>query len=351
MTEAAQPKRRIWLWVLGGLAATCAFCSIATLGAAALGLVSDDDTVTGTAAPSAPAGSPGIEGGFALAIPKTFKPDGEGRWITRIPDGSSTLTVELIKLSSLPGLDRAPERLKELWTTTIARDWSGVQNDPFILRRFMSNGARAHFTGSKLRDKKTNFLFYVTCYLVEAGDRLEPLVFVQGYGDGSKFPNDMMAGVSWSTSYPAVEAVIAQVKGSPVGLPLVSDDEVEGHWGFSSTNTAQWVNTLTGSTSMTSVAYASDYVFDGDHRYTYAFKGASGQMGAANFSSERGAGEWKVEHDLLVLTGDDGKVRKSLITNAGAGPDGRRTLLLIDERRATVAPFAMGVGELYVEER
>lgn len=344
-------KKTKWLWVLLGLAGSCFACTAGGMVLALLGVIAADEPAPGVAA-TAPASEASAPDGFALEVPASFKPNGEGRWLHVTRDGSSELSVELLHLPALPGLEAPETRLAELWRTRLGADWEGVQAQPFVFRRFVSNGAKAHFTGAELRTKEGRQLSFVSLYLVEAGDRLEPLVFIQQYRDptGSLAGLDMMAGFSWRTSHAAVESVLAGVRGSPVGAPLVSDEEVTGQWVYGSTSTAQWLHTVTGSTSMTAVAYAVEYGFDDDHRFTYRFNGASGQVGQLQFGTDRDEGTWKVEHDLLLLEGASGKTRKYLVVGAARAPDGKRTLLLVGEGRFTAAPFAaVATGELFVE--
>lgn len=350
MGPGAAPKKTKWLWLLLALGGSCFACMGGGMLLVLLGVISSDEATTSAPA-VAPTGRPGAAGGYALTLPASFKENGQGRWLHEQADGSSTLTVELLRLPALPGLERPEARLTELWNTRIAADWEGASATPFLLRRFVSNGAVAHFTGAELRTKPGRQLSFVSLYLVEAGDRLEPLVFIQQWRDptGSLAGADMMAGFSWKASHAAVEAVLAGVQGSPVGKPLVTDEEVVGRWVYGSTSTAQWLNTITGSTSMTAVAYSVNLAFDGDHRFTYRFNGASGQVGQLKFAADGDTGTWRVEHDLLVLEGDGGKTRRYLVVGAARAPDGQRTLLLMSEGSYTAAPFAVPSGELFVE--
>lgn len=347
MQPGGAPKKKPWLWVLGAVVGSCVLCTGGGMVLALLGLITADEAVA-----PAPTARPGAAGGFALPVPASFKAHGQGRWLHVVPDGTSELPVELIRLPPLPGLEDPERRLAELWRTRIAADWEGAAEAPFIFRRFVSNGARAHFTGAELRTKPGRQLSFVSLYLVEAGDRLEPLVFIQQYRDlsGGLVGHDMLAAYSWSKSHAAVEAVLAVVQGSPVGGPLVSDEALVGRWVYSTNSTAQWINTVTGSSSMTTVAYTVDYEFTADHRFTYRFGGASGQVGQLQFGTDRDEGTWQVAHDVLTVTGESGKTRKYLVVGAARAPDGKRTLLLVGEGRYTAAPFAaVSMGELFVE--
>lgn len=351
MGPGAAPKKTKWLWVLLALGGSCFACMGGGMLLALLGVISGDEAATGAVA-SAPPGQPGAAGGYALTVPASFTENGQGRWLHRQRDGSAELTVELVRLPALPGLEQPEARLTELWNTRLAADWEGASATPFLMRRFVSNGALAHFAGAELRTKPGRQLSFVSLYLVEAGDRLEPLVFIQQRSEPGGFASsaDMMAGLSWGTSHAAVEAVLAGVKGSPVGRPLVTDAEVAGRWVYGSNSTAQWLNTITGSSSMTAVAYAVNLSLGDDHRFTYRFNGASGQVGNLQFASTDDEGTWRVEHDVLHLEGDGGKTRKYLVAGAARAPDGKRTLLLVSEGRYTAAPFAApSVGELFVE--
>lgn len=343
-------KRNRWVWVLAAMAASCFLCMGAGAALALLGVISAEEPVAGAAGSPAPTAE-GAAGGYALAPPPSFKPNGQGRWLHEQPDGTSRLTVELIRLPSVPGLEEPEAKLAELWRARIGADWTGASATPFLLRRYVSNGAVAHFTGAELRTKAGQ-LSFVSLYLVEAGDRLEPLVFIQQWSDptGSLAGADMMAGFSWKASHAAVEAALAGVQGSPVRSQLIEDEAVLGRWVYGNTSTAQWLNTITGSSSMTAVAYSVNLAFEEDSRFTYSFNGASGQVGQLRFATNGDQGRWRVEHDLLVLEGDSGRARRYLVVGASRAPDGKRTLLLMSEGSYTTAPFAVPSGELFVEE-
>ncbi len=354
---AGEAKRKTWLWLGLGLVASCGACTVAGMLVVALGLISaeDDAAPPGLSAPAVavaePRGQAGAPGGYALAVPASFTPHGEGRWLFSEQDGAATRTVELIRLAPLPGLERAPERLVQEWNTRIAADWEGASPTPFVMRRYVSNGARAHYTGAELRAKGGGPRTYVSLYLVEAHDRLEPLVFLQQHADPTGFAAtaDLMASLSWPSTHRAVEQVLAGAQGSPVGGPLVERGAVEGKWVYGTNQTAQWVNTVTGGTSMTAAAYSVDLTFGADGRYESRFQGASGQVGALQFSTDQARGTWRLERDELVLSSDGGKEKRYLIVSAARGPDGRRALLLMSQGNYHVAPFAIAGGELFVE--
>lgn len=354
MPPGPPQKKSPWLWVFVALGASCFLCTAGGMALAALGFLASDETSTpvsddGTAPP--PGGQPGAPGGYVLGVPASFTPNGEGRWLFAEADGTATRSVELIRLPALPGLERAPERLVQEWNARVAVDWEGASPAPFVMRRYVGNGARAHYTGAALHAKGGGPLTYVSLYLVEAGDRLEPLVFLQQYADptGFKSTANMMASTSWPFTHQAVEAVIAGVQGSPVGVPLVERSAVTGKWTYGTSQTAQWVNTVTGGTSMTAVAYSVALTFGADGRFDSRFQGASGQVGALQFGSERSQGTWRVERDELVLQADGGKTKRYLVVSAARGPDGKRTLLLMSQGNYQVAPFAMAAGELFLE--
>jgi hypothetical protein len=350
-----------WLWILLILGGLLLFLLLALAGLIGLALMDEDEAnADGEAAvlsqqdsPAARAGRPGATGGFVLPLPAGYAGNGQGRYLYAQPDGTARLTVELIRLPALPGTANPAERLATLWTGTIAQDWDGTTPTPLVLRRYVGNGARAWYTGGQLRARPSGLVFYVSLYLVEAGDRLEPVVFLQGYEDPSGFisTRDMMAGLSWPGSYDAaIEPTLRAMQGSPVGLALFQPSELAGSWVHSSNSTAQWVNTVTGSTSMSTVAYAVYYVFGGDGRYSYRFQGASGMVGALQFGGEDARGQWRIEDDQLLLGADSGKQRRYLILSAATAPDGRRTLLLMSEGRYVFAPFAIAAGEMFVAE-
>lgn len=340
-----------WVWVVVAVAASCALCSVATLGVTLLGLAADEAAPGELQAPAAVASRPGVEGGFSLTLPDGWRDDGPGRFRAELRQGEEVLTVELVRLPAVPGLEAAERRLTELWGTRIAADWRGVAGAPWALRRFVANGARAVFTAAELRPRESEALMRVSLYLVEAGDRLEPLVFIQSHQDptGLAATRDISASMSWGRSHALVEQALAGTRGSPVGRPLVSDEEVVGRFALGSTETAQWVHTVTGGTSMTAVARAVRYEFSEDHRFTYEFQGGAGQVGAMQFAKDVDQGRWAVVQDHLELAFDSGKAYRFLIAGAGRRPEGPRWLLLLQEPQASLDPGAAMKGELYVE--
>lgn len=328
------PKSPI-TWVLIFVGGATALCCTGTLGLMALGLFAEDDTTASANRAHVPGaagrtGQPGAPGGFAFDVPKGWKANGEGRYLIEEKEDQDILGVEVVRLPSVPGLEDGEGKVARLWHERIGADWDGVTSTPPVLRRFVSNGARAFFTGSPLRSKKEGVLFRVTLYLVEADDRFEPLVFIQSYVPEITTARDMSAGYSWDTSHKNVELALEGVRGSPVGAPLVDDAEVVGHFSYATSSSLQWVNTFSGATSMSAVSYNIKHVFSEEHSFVYEYSGASGQVGAMKFGTENDEGEWSVKHDVLTLTGQK-RTRKYLLLGASRTPEGRRTLYLMSD--------------------
>jgi hypothetical protein len=334
----------IVLLVVGGL---CALCGVGTLALVGLGVVAGAAEGP-VSAPSAAEARPGVEGGFRMTFPEDFKPVDEARHRFERLEGSARHTVDVIKLAPIDGLDDPQGKLRALWNGTIVRDWPGIPTLTLPLRRFVQNGARAFYTFAVVRVPGQDRRSMVSLYLVEAGDRLEPFAVVQEFFD-SGIGADFMNNLSFDTTHPAVEAFLKGVEGSPVGLPLVADDELTGRWAFSTGSLGQYVNVITGGTSSETVSYAVRYELGADRRFAYRFQGAT--MGAAGtrFSASHDEGTWAVQHDLLVLDGEQFDTRY-LIIGAGAGPDGKRVIYLQPEGKWSLTPAAIAQGgELYEE--
>ncbi|NPC69566.1 hypothetical protein HPP05_07385 [Corallococcus exiguus] len=347
----ARPKSPL-VWILLMVGGACAFCCTGALGLMALGLFAGDSDTPGTPGAVSRArggGSPGEPGGFAFDAPQGWKTQEDGRFILEWDDRGNTLGVEALRLPAMPGLDDAEGRLAKVWQERIGADWNGVQPNPLVMRRFMSNGARAFFTAAVVRAKNNDRSFRVSLYLVEAGDRLEPLVFIQSFMTPGGLGEAMSASFSWNTSYARVEEALKGVRGSPVGLPLVDDTEVVGHFIYGTSSGAQWVNAYTGGTTMTAVSYSIDYTFGANHAFQYKYGGASGQVGAMKFGSDDDQGTWSVKHDVLTLTGGK-RTRRYLLIGAARSPEGKRTLYLMQEGQGwSLSPGAIGQdGQLYV---
>lgn len=345
--------KKTWVWVLVAVGAACFVCGA---GAVAWGMLSTFTGEEGGGVATASAGregQPGASGGFSFTLPQGFASSGQGRWKWTGKDRDADVGVEVIRLPAIDGLDAPEAKVAKLWNERIGADWDNVPPAPMVMRRFVANGAKAHFTSGVVTPKGGGIEVRASIYLVEADDRLEPLVFLQTYFEevnlvGITIVNHM-AAFSWNATHEQVEQVLAGVQGSPVGAPLVSDEDVVGVWQYGTGNSLQWVNTLTGSTSMTAVTYVVDYTFTDEHRFTYKFGGASGQVGAMDFQSEDDEGEWRVEHDQLILAGK--KERKFLLVGCARTPQGKRSLFMMPHPRWALSPGAIAQnGELYVEK-
>jgi hypothetical protein len=345
MQAAGGRSNQTLLWVLLGVGGLCALCGVGTMALVGLGVVAGATDSPVSSGPS-PEARPGVEGGFRITFPPTFKPVDEHRHRFELEEGGSRHTVDVITLASIPGLDDPQGKLKATWTGTIVRDWPGAPSTTLPLRRFVQNGARAFYTFATVEVPGQRRRSMVSLYLVEAQDRFECFAVVQEFFD-TGIGADFMNKYSFDTTHPAVETLLQGVEGSPVGLPLVSDDEVAGRWTYSTGAIGQYVHVITGSTSTETVSYAIRYQFDGDHRYTYRFQGATTGSGGGRFSVSHDEGTWAVEHDVLVLDGAQFD-SKSFIIGAGVGLGGGRVLYVLPEGKWSLTPGAIAqFGELY----
>lgn len=335
------------VWVLLGIGGLCAVCGAGTVALVGLGVIAGATDGMGSGSGPAPVtAAPGAPGGFTFSVPASFTAVSEGRWRFEKVDGDAKYTAEVIKLAAIPGLDGAHDKLTQLWNQTIVRDWPGAATRVLPLRRFVNNGARAHFTSATLKAANNKHPSMVSLYLVEADDRLEPFVVLQEYFDDSVGALLKEAG-AFDETQPAVEALLKGIEGSPVGMPLVGEEELAGKWVYGSGAQAQYVNVITGSTTFSGVSYTIRYDFEPNHDFAYDYVGANTQHGNTQFGGEKDSGTWRLEHDLLVL---DGAARDSrfFIVGAGVGPAGKRVLYLMPEPNWSLSPGAIAFhGQLY----
>lgn len=337
-------KKGALFWVLaigGGLMAMCCLLSFVFLGFGAF--LGADDSGGGLATTTT------SSGGFEFTPPPSFTPAGQGRFKARQVDGTTTNAVEIIRLPDVNGRDDAERKLQQLWNEQILRDWDKGQPNPVVMRRFVANGARAVFSGAEL-SAKDGSVARVTLFLVDNDEALTPLVFIQTSHDPDHLAvtQDMFARYTWVKSWPLAEEAIQHIKGSPIGEPLVPDDEILGTWSYGTGSQLQWVNTFSGRTGMDVVSYSIAYTFTVDHRYTYKFSGASGTVGSLRFQGDAAEGEWNVTHDVLTLTSDEGKKTEYLLLGAPVSPEGTRLLYLLPRPHWTLEPSsALANGELY----
>lgn len=344
---APVPPRRTLLWVLLGVGGLCAVCGAGAVALAGLGVIAGATDSMGTS--TAPArGSPGATGGFTFTLPASFAPVSEGRWRFEKVDGEAKHTLDVIRLTAVPGLDDAHGKLTQLWNSVIVRDWPGAPTQVLPLRRFVQNGARAHFTSATLKAPNAQHASLVSLYLVEADDRLEPFVLLQEYLDDS-VGAVMVARGSFDVTQAAVEELMKGVEGSPIGRPLVDEAELVGSWKYGSGSHAQYVNVITGSTTFSAVSYTVRWRFDAGHRMAYETSSATTTLGTTAFAGQTDEGSWALEHDLLTIDGARFD-RKYFIVGAGNGPAGKRVLFLMPEGHFSLSPGAIGFhGELYEE--
>lgn len=332
------------LWVLLGVGGLCAVCGAGAVALVGLGVIAGATDTMGAGAPAV--GQEGAPGGFTFKVPASFSAVSEGRWRFEKVDGNARHTVDLIRLPSVPGIEDPIGTLTRQWNAVIVRDWPNAPTRVLPLRRFVNNGVRAYFTSATLTAANNDHPSLVSLYVVEAGDRLEPFVVLQEYFDKSVGAM-IVARYSFDQTQAAVEEVFKGVEGGPVGLPLVDELEIAGAWKFNSGSSMQYVNVITGGTTVNSVAYTVGYRFGAGHDFVYEYSGANTRFGNTQFGTDRDTGTWRLEHDLLVLDGER-KVRKYFIVGAGVGPSGKRVLYLIPEGNWSLSPGAIAQhGELY----
>lgn len=347
-TPPARSSKTIW-WVLLGVGGLCAVCGAGAVALVGLGVIAGATDSLGAGTPPVEGLQPGAPGGFTFTVPASFSPVSEGRWRFEKVDGTARHTVELIRLPAVPGREDPIGKLTRQWNAAIVRDWPNAPTRVLPLRRFVNNGARAYFTSATLTAANNDHPSLVSLYLVEAGDRLEPFVVLQEYFDKS-VGAAIVARFSFDQTQPAVEEVFKGVEGGPVGAPLVDEADIAGSWKYGSGASMQYVNVITGGTTVNSVSYSVSYAFGAGHDFTYDYSGANTQFGNTQFGSDRDTGSWRVEHDLLVLDGER-RDRKYFIVGAGPGPSGKRVLYLIPEGHWSLSPGAIAQhGELYEAE-
>jgi hypothetical protein len=306
---------KITLAVLGALLVLAGLCCVGTL------LIASDD-----ANPAVGSTLRAGAGGFALEPPPSFKKkDGPGRWRLEQRDGTEVLWVDVTLMQPIAGLDGADAKLATLWTQQLTGAYENVRA-PLVQRRFVSNGARSHYARAKLTRPGNREPVMVSLYLVEADDHLEPFFVMQGC-DTNEMGVMMIIEHSFPKTHVSVEDLLTGVRGSPVGVPLVSDEELTGHFQFGDSGTAEWMSVSTGGLAVTAVMRAADYTFNDDHTYTYSFTGGSGVAGNLKFQTEKDQGTWRVEHDVLVTTGEK-REQKYLLTGAPRSPQGAQVLML-----------------------
>ena len=332
---------KITLGVVAGVLALVGMCCVGTL---LLGnWFSDVQPSSGRSADDEPRGTRGRPGmGFSFAPPASFVPAGEDGWKREASHGSERLSVDVARLPAMPGRAGVAPTFAALWNQLVPTAFDplpahdGHVPTPLLQRRFVSNGARAHFGRARLFRKGTQRAVYVSLYLVEEDDQLHPFLVVQGCQSTSP-GGDVICDTTFGTTHRWVEELLEHVSGSPTAVPLVDDEDLVGHFTSGSDDVAQWINTTTGRTSATAVVRLMDFHFNADHSFTSKFTGGAGAVGALQVGTQTDEGTWTVQHDLLVLQGAQ-REERYFITGVPQTPNGRRLLLLQQKPNWSLAP-------------
>lgn len=300
-----------------------------------LGADADRLTLKGKEVVLKPAG--GAVEGFTFAPPGGWAV--EGAWHVR-KKTEKTGTGDNFRTAFIrfpPSIEAGADMgaaLRELWKLAVPAELAG-RHSSMVYRRYIGDGLSAQFIhGAGLEQgRRSNSLFSV--YLIDLGSRWQPVVVAQTYedpGNAIQSIESMMAGFSYAETAGMAEEFLATLRcPAAKGRPLVSKDALVGDYSYGSSSNLQWENIYTGAQSMTVVSYGGTLNLKADGSYAYTFQGASGQVGALKFATDKDQGTWDLAGDLLVLTpaGTGQKERRYRVGGLTVFQDGVKVAVLL----------------------
>jgi hypothetical protein len=229
----------------------------------------------------------------------------------------------------------------------------------------LSSGLVLHYFGRFMgrADGSLHFTPYVALYLVELGERVQPIIVTlipnqdQQYVYPSAVSND-----AYSAAFPALNAFVQSLQ-PPAGFTpragaIFSRADLEGRWGLSDgVFGGFYVNTDTGASA--GAAYVTSggrLALNRDNTYDYTFAYASNQPGfGSQHGQSRHSGRFSLRGDVIVL--DPGKKLENAtlewcVVGVGSAqtPKGPRRLLIVvapNDAKGFLAPSTMPVGSNY----
>lgn len=285
----------------------------------------------------------GVAPGFAFTLPEGWSQ--ESPWYLKRKVDHGTITSAMVRFPpSIEARGEIGATLRELWKSTVPAELAG-RHSSMVYRRYLGDGLVAHFVYGVGLEKGRVADSVFSLYLIDLGDRWQPMVVAQTYEDPTfnvVSAVRMMGSTSVSVSAAIAEEFLATLRcPAAKGRALVSKEALVGDYGYGSASSLQWENIYTGATSMTVVSYGGTLNLQADGTFTSSFQSASGQVGAMQFGSEKDKGTWEIQGDLLLLHGarerkyrvagvtqfDDGVkvavlfLRMDLVVNAATGGD------------------------------
>lgn len=285
--------------------------------------------------------------GFTFTAPQGWTSDQV--WHVRKKQDSNSDSYSTAHVRFPPSIEAARDAgvaLRDLWKEAVPAELAG-RHSGMVYRRYVGDGLPAFFIFGAGREKnrKSDSLF--TLYLLDLGDRWQPVVVAQTYDDPHSFSETiigMMASLSYAGTAALAEEILATLRcPAAKGRPLVSKEALVGNYGYGSSANLQWENIYTGATSMTVVSYGGTLDLKADGTFDYSFQGASGQVGALKFATDKDQGTWDVKGDQVILTSKNGKERVHRFAGLTSFSDGVKVAVLIS--RKDVTPNGVNMGD------
>lgn len=347
--EAEQVKTLASAWLEELLGAPAARVSLGAKGLSISGPAKAPPAGT----PSKPtAGAKGLAEGFAHSLPAGWTEEG-GWCIGRQRENrgySEEITSALVRfLPAIPAQGNMGDALRATWKASAPPELVDKVSG-MVYRRYLGEELFAQFVIGQGREKGRLADTLCTLYLIDCGATWQPVLVAQTYEE----PNNQIGAsvtqaghLSFPRSAELAEAFLAGLRcpaGKGRGRPIVDPAALAGEYQFGSSSSLQWVNVHTGSTSMTIVSYGGDLHLKPDGTFDYSFQSASGEVGRTQFASKKDHGTWKLEGDLLILTGQDGKLTRRKVAGLTQFPDGVKAAILLFHADRVANPVTVTDG-------
>jgi hypothetical protein len=272
----------------------------------------------------------------------------------------------------------APQGVAAAWETAwreLLRDFQLGDSVARYATR-LSSGLVLHYFGRFMNraDGSLQFTPYAALYLVELGERVQPIVVTLIPNQDQKYVYpSAVSDDAYDAAFPALNAFVQSLQ-PPAGFKpregaIFSRADLEGRWGLSDgVFGGFYVHADTGASAGAAyVTSGGSLALNRDNTYAYSFAFASNQPGfGSQVGQSRHSGRFSLRGDVIVL--DPGQEVKNVHLEwcaVGAGsvqtPQGPRRLLMLvapNDAKRFLAPSTLpkgsaygGIMSWYVEER
>ncbi|MCU0317119.1 MAG: hypothetical protein MUC92_11055 [Fimbriimonadaceae bacterium] len=257
-----------------------------------------------------PAQANGLAPGFSFSLPKGFEQ--KENWYSaemKVDSGIGGVHIRFWPAIPAQGdINQALLQMSQMMTPPM-----DSQNATMIYRRRVGNGLLASYRVIRGKERGRRPETQFTLMLIDCGSHWQPVITAQTFRSPDDVPatwqsvDENQAYMRWPEVLPALEGFLSTFRcPGHENKPMLTQKDVVGSFSYGTGSSTGWINTFTGATFNTVVAYAVFYDFKANGTYDYRFQGATG-VGVGTITTDRDSGRWRIEGDFLVTEGNKWK--------------------------------------------